>query len=118
MLDSERQEHVRRTCEQANLDRYVPRRFTTASETGEIPLEEYQFRGVFRERSPDLAELLQHPRLLILAEPGGGKSVVARSAVYESLEAGRIPIFAELKEYRGDLTALTSHGRARSTVTR
>jgi hypothetical protein len=53
-----------------------------------------------------LAELLQHPRLLILAEPGGGKSVVARAAVQESLQAGRIPILVELKEYRGDLTAV------------
>jgi hypothetical protein len=106
MLDSEREEHVRRTCERAALDRYVPRRFSTASETGEVPLEEYQFRGVFRERSPDLAELLQHPRLLILAEPGGGKSVVARAAVHLSLEAGRIPILIELKEYRGDLNSL------------
>src|SRR3989442_6039199 len=106
MIDSEREEHVRRTCERAPLDRHVPRRFTTASETGEIPLEEYQFRGVFRERSPDLAELLQHPRLLVLAEPGGGKSVVARAAVHKSLEAGRIPVLAELKEYRGDLIGL------------
>src|ERR1017187_7107779 len=103
MLGSEREEHVQRTCERAALDRYVPRRFTTASETGEVPLEEYQFRGVFRERSPDLMELLQHPRLLILAEPGGGKSVATRAAVQESLQAGRIPILVELKEYRGDL---------------
>ena len=31
---------------------------------------------------------------------------MARAAVHESLEAGRIPILVELKEYRGDLTAL------------
>jgi hypothetical protein len=106
MLDSELAEHIRRTCERATLDRYVPRRFTTASETGEIPLEEYQVRGVFRERAPELSEVLQHRRLLILAEPGGGKSVVARAAVHECLRDGRIPILLELKEYRGDLPAL------------
>jgi hypothetical protein len=51
MLDSEREEYVRRTRERATLDRYIPRRFTTASESGELPLEEYRFRGASRERA-------------------------------------------------------------------
>src|SRR5208283_902716 len=102
----EREEYVRRTCERAALDRYVPRRFTTASETGEVPLEEYHLRGVFRDKEPELAEILRHPRLLILAEPGGGKSVVARAAVHETAQVGRVPVMVELKEYRSDLTAL------------
>jgi hypothetical protein len=106
MLDSEREEYVRRTRERATLDRYIPRRFTTASESGELPLEEYRFRGASREREPEIAEVLRHPRLLILAEPGGGKSVVARAAVHETALLGRIPIIVELKEYRGDLSVL------------
>src|SRR5437879_4171891 len=59
-----------------------------------------------RARLPHLAEVVQHPRRLSLAEPGGGKAVVTRAAVQERLQAGRIPILVELKEYRGDLTAL------------
>jgi hypothetical protein len=106
MVDLEREEHIRRTLDKAALYRYIPRRFTTASETGEVPLEEYNLRGVFREKEPELADVLRHPRLLILAEPGGGKSVVARAAVHETAQAGRVPIMVELKEYRGDLTAL------------
>jgi len=106
MLDSERAEFVRRACEKAELDRYIPRRFTTASGTGEVPLEEYRFRRSHRERDPELPELLRHPRLLILAEPGGGKSVIARAAVHETARAGRVPVLVELKEYRGDLSKI------------
>jgi hypothetical protein len=99
-------QYVRSTCDAARLDRYIPRRFTTASQNGEVPLEEFRFRGLFREREPELAEILTHPQLLVLAEPGGGKSVIARAAVHEIARAGRVPISVELKEYRGDLPHL------------
>ena len=106
MESKELQKYIQSACERAPLDRYIPRKFTTASETGEVPLEEYRFRGVFREREPEITELILHPRLLILAEPGGGKSVIARAAVHETALAGRVPVMVELKEYRGDLPAL------------
>src|SRR6266567_3608097 len=106
MSNSEIEEYVKRVCEAAPLNRYIPRRFTTASKTGEVPLEEYRFRGVFREHEPELVEILTHPRILILAEPGGGKSVIARAAVHEFARAGRVPVFVELKGYRGDLSQL------------
>jgi len=51
----------------APLDRYIPRKFAVASGNGEVPLEEYRFRGVFREREPGLDELLTPPRVLVLA---------------------------------------------------
>jgi hypothetical protein len=105
MTDSQT-EYVRAACDTARLHRYIPRRFTTASPNGEVPLEEFRFRGLFREREPELAEILNHPRLLVLAEPGGGKSVSAKAAVHAIAEAGRVPIFVELKEYRGDLEGL------------
>jgi hypothetical protein len=34
-----------------------------------VPLEEFRFHGIFRENEPELAEILTHPRLLVLAEP-------------------------------------------------
>jgi hypothetical protein len=63
------------------LDRYVERRFTAASESAGVPVDmEFRFRGILREREPKLEDVLKHARVLILAEPGAGKSVVARAA--------------------------------------
>jgi hypothetical protein len=48
---------------------------------------------------PQLAEVLKHSHAIVLAEPGGGKSVVARAAVREPVaERKRVPVFSELKE--------------------
>lgn len=90
------------------LDCYVERRFTAASETGGVPVDmDLRFRGMLRDREPKLGDILKHTRILILAEPGGGKSVVARAAVHQLIRAQeRVPIFAELKGYRGNLAAL------------
>jgi hypothetical protein len=89
------------------LEKYIQRRFTTAPEEGEVPLEDYGLRGVFREREPELQELLSHPEILILAEPGAGKSMVARAAIRELIKnPKRIPIFSELRSYRRNLSDL------------
>jgi hypothetical protein len=62
---------------------------------------------VLREGEPLLPELLKHPRVVILGEPGAGKSLVARAAVREfASDAQQVSIFAELKTYRGDLSQL------------
>ncbi len=94
------------------LPHYVQRRFTAASSGGEVPLEDYHLRGVFREQEPELREVLKHSQILILAEPGAGKSMVARAAVHELIRAGnKIPVFAELKSYRRPLTDILSSGK-------
>jgi hypothetical protein len=63
--------------------------------------------GAFREREPKLEEILKHPRLVVLGEPGACKSLVARAAVQEILtNRERVPVFTELKQYRGDLQSL------------
>jgi hypothetical protein len=44
---------------------------------------------------------------MILGEPGAGKSLVARAAVQGILRnSERVPVFTELKQYRGDLRKL------------
>jgi hypothetical protein len=90
------------------LDRYVERRFTAASEKGGVPIDmDLHFRGILREREPKLGDVLKNTRVLILAEPGGGKSVIARAAVHQFIhDKERVPVLAELKTYRGDLAAL------------
>jgi len=110
MTREELQIYVQKLSSELTLYRYVERRFTAVNETGGIPLDmDLHFRGMMRDREPKLADILKHPRAVILAEPGGGKSVVARAAVRQFLTSEeRVPIFVELKEYRGDLRALIS----------
>jgi hypothetical protein len=97
---------------------YVPRRFTAATiEGGTDPDLGFQWRGVLREGEPKLEEILKHPRLVILGEPGAGKSLVARAAAQEFVRNDeRVPVLSELKHYRGDLQGLLEVGAPRSIL--
>src|ERR1700678_2640295 len=110
MTAEELRQYLARLLRELPLDRYVERRFTALEDTGGIPVEmDFRFRGMLRDREPKLPDILKHSRVLILAEPGGGKSVVARAGIHQfAREGGRLPVFAELKGYRGDLLALIS----------
>jgi len=103
---------------ETSLKLYLPRRFTAATiEGGADPDLGFQWRGVFREREPKLEDILKHPRLVVLGEPGAGKSLVARAAVQEILKNGeRTPVFTELKQYRGDLQKLLAVTAPRSIL--
>ena len=91
---------------------YIERRFAFAKDEGHLSQDFDYFKSSLpRERQPDLGELLEQKQLLILAEPGGGKSIVARAAVKELANRKyTLPIFVELKEYRGELKELLSFG--------
>src|SRR5713226_3185788 len=109
MSSQELTEYRKRLRGDSTLDLYVPRRFTAATLEGgtEPDLDYFQWRGVLREREPGLDEILKHPRVVILGEPGAGKSLVAQVAVQKGLSnAERVPVFSELKQYRGDLGKL------------
>lgn len=92
------------------LESYVPRSFTVSENSSTVSEEmQYRFRGRFRDKEVKLPELLERREVLILAEPGGGKSVVARAAVHHLMDANQgFPIFLELKEYRGDLANMVA----------
>jgi hypothetical protein len=100
--------YLGRLREETTLEFYIPRRFRAATaEGGAEPDVGFQLRGVYREGEPQLAEILKHPRTVVLGEPGAGKSLVTRAAVVELLSYGnRVPIVGELKAYRGDLLGL------------
>lgn len=100
--------YLARLREEVTIEFYIPRRFQAATaEGGAEPDVGIQLRGVFREGEPQLAEILKHPRTVVLGEPGAGKSLVTRAAVVELLSDGnRVPIVGELKAYRGDLLGL------------
>lgn len=87
---------------------FIERRFSTAETWNKYSSEEaFRFRGVFREREPDLQRILQHARVLILGEPGSGKSTIIKAVVHRLAAEGlTIPMPALLKSYRGNLAAL------------
>ncbi len=108
MTKEELRQYLAGLLRERPLDRYVERRFTAVEDASGIPVEmDFRYRGILRDREPKLSDVLKHSRVLILAEPGGGKSVVARAAIHEfARQQERAPIFAELKGYRGDLRSL------------
>jgi hypothetical protein len=52
---------------------YVPRRFTALPESGSVSSDlEFRAYGMPREREPALKEILTHPAIAIVADPGAG----------------------------------------------
>src|ERR1700722_8836822 len=104
MTSLELQQYLDRLKKESSAGLYVSRHFSAATnEGGAEPDLGFQFRGVLKDREPELHELLQHPRVVSLGEPGAGKSVVARAAVRTLIEeAERVPVYGELKQYRAD----------------
>jgi energy-coupling factor transporter ATP-binding protein EcfA2 len=71
--------------------------------------ESFRYSGVLREQELNLKKLLVHRHLVIVGEPGSGKSTIARAVArllgsQESVVA--VPIIVNLRSYRGDLKNL------------
>jgi hypothetical protein len=95
-------EYLNRVADTHSSGTYVARRFSVAKDNrGTEEDLGYQFRGVMRDREPELSELLKHQRMIVVGEPGAGKSVVAHAAVRTLIEEReRVPVYGELKQYR------------------
>jgi hypothetical protein len=95
-------EYLTRVSETHSSGTYVARRFSVAKDKRGTDEElGYQFRGVLRDTEPELSELLKHQRVIVVGEPGAGKSVVAHAAVRTLIEEReRVPVYGELKQYR------------------
>jgi HrpA-like RNA helicase len=60
----------------------IKRQFSTQEDSSRAAPSEYHRRhGVFRDLQPQLSKILQNSRVVILGEPGAGKSTEAQSAV-------------------------------------
>jgi hypothetical protein len=80
----------------------------------------FRFSGALREYEPDLPKLLENRRLVVVGEPGAGKSTVARAVTHRFAAARArtdIPIFLNLRGYRGDLTATLNASVAAGILT-
>jgi predicted NACHT family NTPase len=66
----------------------------------------FRYSGRLREYEPDLSKLLENRRLVIVGEPGAGKSTVARVAARRfamSQSPTNVPVFLSLRSFRGNL---------------
>jgi hypothetical protein len=84
---------------------FLARSFRTAGEWNRWSSFEFRARAS-GDQEPQLDNVLYHQDAVVLGEAGSGKSVVARRAIELAAEQGRLPIFAPLKAYSGDLAAL------------
>lgn len=65
-----------------------------------------RYYGIFREHEPDLPAVLSHQRVLVLGEPGAGKSMTAQAVCSHVIDCGTpndIPLIGALKSYQGSL---------------
>lgn len=63
--------------------------------------ETFRYSGVLREQEPDLKKLLVNRRLVIVGEPGSGKSTITRAVVRMSLTTARSTAITRSKGVRG-----------------
>jgi len=107
-LDIDLQEYRQRVA--ANAPAFLrPRRFVSAENWANATTQGgTRYLGMFRENEPDLPAILTHRRLLILGEPGAGKSTAAKAVALQLLtnNDANVPILSSLKGYHGDLRAL------------
>ena len=103
-------EEYRRTITATIPPFLLARRFTAAESWSKATTQEgTRYLGLFREQEPGLATILTHPKLLILGEPGAGKSTTGRAVVQHLHENGQptdIAVVASLKSYTGNLPNL------------
>ena len=92
-----------------NARYFLERRFELVRNDGRVPSNELQYRGLFREDRPDLEAVMKHPRLVIIGDPGSGKSAVVIQVEKRSTQgaaAEPVPLLLSLRGYAGDLKAL------------
>jgi hypothetical protein len=99
---------------------YIKRQFSTQEDWSRAAPSEYLRRhGVFRDLQPPLSKILQNPRVVILGEPGAGKSTEARAAVRHLIRETPVefvPIFGELRGFRGNLRDLLGATASRRRI--
>ncbi|HTY85625.1 MAG TPA: hypothetical protein VMB19_15500 [Silvibacterium sp.] len=99
-------------------------KIVTASEGAEVPFierkfiddekwrrysasEAFRYSGILREREPELESLLTIQCVVVVGEPGAGKSTIAQEAARRLAAVETVlPILLNLRSYRGDLADL------------
>jgi hypothetical protein len=87
----------------------IARRFVAAETWTKATTEGVPYLGLYREHEPNLAAVLRHKRLLILGEPGAGKSTIAQAILAHLLSdtsSKDLPVIVRLKSCGGSLRDL------------
>jgi DNA replication protein DnaC len=106
MTRAELNQYIDAVKESHRVPFFIERFFRTDEEWERVSA--FEFRNVnFSDRTEaTLNRILERKTVIILGEPGSGKSTVAKATVHRSAEKGRAPIVAQLRSYTGDLRLL------------
>jgi len=85
---------------------YVDRRFQTNEEWDRVSAYEFRNTSLSGASEGTLDQLLGLRSVVVLGEPGSGKSMVARAAVGRVVARGWVPLFARLRSYVGQMSLL------------
>lgn len=82
----------------------VDRRFTISKDGGGYPPDIARaYSAILRAREPQISDLLKLPSVIVVAEPGAGKSTVTRTAALSLLAMPEVlPVRVSLLECSGD----------------
>ncbi len=98
------EEYRARLSKSHRVDFYQPRRFQSTEDWERVAGAGYR-SSMLTEYQPLLSTVLQqHRALIVLGEPGHGKSTTAKAAIPAAFEIGWLPIFANLRSYAGALS--------------
>jgi hypothetical protein len=98
-LDRVRRDH--------QLPIFISRQFRAREEWDRVSaFDSFRLHGMFRDSNPDLPQVLNHKRTVLIGEPGLGKTVLARRSAVHFADVGVVPVFARLSSYRGTLADL------------
>jgi GTPase SAR1 family protein len=78
-----------------------------------------EMRGSSLVSRLDISEVLREKHIVVLAEPGAGKSTWIHAAVLNLLDQmpdSRVPIYAQLGSYTGSLKVLLDHAEGYSKL--
>ncbi len=87
---------------------FIARQFRLESALGKVEADEISYLGIIREHQPYLDQVLTHPFVAVIGDPGSGKSMVV-SEIACRLTGGQgdhVPILGYLRGYRGSLADL------------
>jgi predicted NACHT family NTPase len=95
-------EYLRQLVTEHRDDLYIPRVFRRAEDWDKWA--GHDWRGHRFGNEPGLLALLEQRRVIVLGEPGCGKSTLASAAVRSAIDKAWVPVLLKLREYKGDLS--------------
>ncbi len=97
-----RSEYVNHVTAWARLGFFRPRRFRVPQEWAKWGGSDFRSTPL-RGLDASLSDVVEHPHVVVLGDPGSGKSTIGRAAVFDALRRGWIPVTGRLRSFAGSL---------------